>query len=67
MEMFGLWLNERDKPLPRTMKWRTSMSTMKGREAPIALQGSYEIHWKPYATLDNYKNNQFRYLLFKIK
>ena len=46
------------------MAWseRASAGTTKHREAPIRLNGSYDLHWQDYANMGDGHNRRFRYL-----
>ena len=50
------------------MAWseRTSAGTMKRREEPIRLEGSYHLQWQDYAVLSGKRHGQFRYLAVQI-
>ena len=46
------------------MVWSPSVSpgTIKGRERPIRLEGSYDLRWRDYATMEQGGHGRFRYL-----
>ena len=46
------------------MDWseRAGAGTTKHREAPIRLNGSYDLHWQDYADMGDGHNRRFRYL-----
>jgi hypothetical protein len=44
----------------------TGAGTMRGREAPISLLGSYELHWRDFSTIDGGRNGIFRYLVVQV-
>ena len=50
------------------MEWspKASLGTIKGREAPICLRGSYPIMWKRYGDGGDGTHQQFRYLAIPI-
>ncbi len=54
--------------LTGSRKWSefASAGTMKKREVPIDLTGSYHLHWQDYATLETPKNGAFRYLFITV-
>ncbi len=43
-----------------------SKGTKKGREEPILLHGSYDLHWRRYSALDVVRHGDFRYLLVHV-
>ena len=51
------------------LKWseRAGKGTIKGKEAPIDLLGSYDLHWRDYSRLGNGNNQQFRYLAVMVQ
>ena len=50
------------------MAWseRASAGTIKGREEPIRLAGSYELQWRDYVDIRGARHGQFRYLAVQI-
>ncbi len=50
------------------LKWsdRASMGTTKNREAPIRLQGSYDVHWQDYSVVPEGTYRRFRYLAVAV-
>ena len=52
------------RTLTGEMTWseRAGAGTTKGREAPIRLNGSYDLHWHDYADLREGSYQRFRYL-----
>jgi hypothetical protein len=44
----------------------TGAGTMRGRELPLALLGSYELRWRDFSTVDGVRNNAFRYLVVQV-
>ncbi len=46
---------------------RTGQGTMKGREDPIRLSGSYTTHWRDYSRLGESNNKRFRYVAVEIQ
>ena len=51
------------------LEWseRTGIGTMRGREEPIDMIGSYDLHWRDYSRLGLGNNRQFRYLAVSIE
>jgi hypothetical protein len=55
--------------LEGTLRWseQTGAGTMKGREEPIVLKGSYLCQWRHYFSLTPpRRNGEFRYLLLQV-
>ena len=52
------------RTLTGTMAWseRAGPGTINGHEAPICLNGSYNVHWQDYADMGNGHHRRFRYL-----
>jgi hypothetical protein len=52
-----------------SMAWaeHTGIGTMKNREEPIVLTGSYKLKWYDYSKFDDKRNGQFRYLMFEAE
>lgn len=50
----------------RTWGPRTGVGTLRNRESPIALMGSYLCHWRDYSTLPG-PSGRFRYLLLAVR
>lgn len=50
------------------MTWskRASPGTIKGREKPIRLAGSYDFQWRDYAGFGETRHGQFRYLAVRV-
>ena len=46
---------------------RASLGTMKGREPPIRLQGSYRLRWRDFSMFTGKSYGQFRYLAVPVK
>lgn len=46
---------------------RASHGSIKGRTEPIALQGEYTVHWRPYSNVEAERNGEFKYLWFQIE
>ena len=46
---------------------RTGPGTMKGRESPIQLQGSYRLRWQEYSTFPEKSYGRFRYLAVSVE
>lgn len=44
----------------------TGAGTMRGRENPIDLIGSYELVWRDFSTLEGARNGQLRYLVVQV-
>lgn len=44
----------------------TGAGTMRGREAPLSLLGSYELRWRDFSTVEGVRNNAFRYLVVQV-
>jgi len=44
----------------------TSSGTMRGREKPIKLTGTYKLSWKDYSQVSSTSNGKFRYLFLEI-
>ncbi|HKK82681.1 MAG TPA: hypothetical protein VJ958_00470 [Atribacterota bacterium] len=51
------------------MAWakHTGAGTMKNREEPIALMGTYNLKWYDFSKFDEKRNGQFRYLLIDVE
>lgn len=51
-----------------TLTWaeHTGVGTMKNREEPLELTGSYSINWHNYSQSDHQRNGQFKYLLIEV-
>jgi len=51
------------------MAWaeHTGAGTMKNREEPIVLTGSYNLKWYDFSKFDDKRNGQFRYLLIDVE
>ncbi len=58
-----------DRKATGNLVWseRTGQGTMKGREDPIRLSGSYSMHWRDYSRLGEGNNQQFRYLAVAVQ
>ena len=54
--------------LSGTMEWaeHTGIKTKEGKNAPIVLDGSYEIVWRDYANLLEGARRRFRYLAIEV-
>ena len=52
-----------------SMAWaeHTGAGTMKNREEPIVLEGSYNLNWNDFSKFDDKRNGQFRYLLLDVE
>lgn len=52
-----------------SMAWaeHTGAGTIKNREEPIALTGSYNLNWSDFSKFDDKRNGQFRYLLVDVE
>ncbi|MCY0891918.1 MAG: hypothetical protein OWR52_00120 [Acidibacillus sp.] len=50
------------------LEWgpNASAGTRKGHEAVIQLNGSYDLMWRDYSSLEGTKNGEFRYLVTQI-
>lgn len=50
------------------LSWRagTSKGTMRDREEPIVIRGTYKLLWQDYSELRRAKYGNFRYLLVKV-
>ena len=50
------------------LDWRpeTSSGTMRGREKPIKLTGTYKLSWKDYSQVSSTSYGKFRYLFLEI-
>ncbi len=46
---------------------RASSGTVKRRESPIRLRGSYRPHWQEFSTFPGKKYGQFRYLAVSVR
>ena len=46
---------------------RTGPGTMKGRESPIRLQGSYRLRWQEYSNFPEKSYGRFRYLAVSVE
>jgi hypothetical protein len=44
----------------------TGAGTMRGREAPISLLGSYEVAWRDFSRIPGERNGEFRYLVVQV-
>lgn len=55
--------------LSGTRGWRegSGEKTIKGREAPIVLNGSYKPDWRPYSKVGDEKYSRFQYLAVEIR
>ncbi len=55
--------------LTGTLAWnkRASAGTIKGRERPLTLTGSYTVTWQPYSKIESARNSEFRYHLHRIQ
>ena len=51
------------------MAWaeHTGAGTMKNREEPIVLMGTYNLKWYDFSKFDEKRNGQFRYLLIDVE
>ena len=51
------------------LAWAASASpgTMKDRESPIRLRGSYRLSWQEYSTFPVKKDGRFRYIVVTVK
>ncbi|RMG64493.1 MAG: hypothetical protein D6715_09685 [Calditrichaeota bacterium] len=54
--------------LEGTLQWGAGASdgTKQGRERPLALRGSYKVHWQDYSQVSNKNYGIFRYLAIEI-
>lgn len=50
------------------LRWgdHTGTGTSKGREEPIVLAGTYEMHWNDFSFIDDRRWGQFRYLTVEV-
>ena len=50
------------------LKWadNTGQGTMRGREEPISLFGSYSMRWRQYSQVETSKKGAFQYLLLNV-
>jgi hypothetical protein len=50
------------------MAWaaHTGAGTMRGREAPLSLVGSYELQWRNYSRFPDARYGEFRYLVVQV-
>ena len=57
-----------DSELGGILKWKdgTNPRTIRGREEPLILKGSYELRWQDYSRLGNGNRMQFRYLAVSV-
>jgi len=57
------------RTLSGELKWGKAASegTMRGRENPIILTGSYTLNWQDYSEIGEINYGRFRYLLVEIK
>lgn len=44
----------------------TGAGTMRGRETPITLLGSYELGWRDFSQVDGGRNGLFRYVVVQV-
>ena len=51
------------------LEWseRASPGTKEGKEEPIDIIGSYDLHWRDYSRLGGSNNQQFRYLAVEVQ
>lgn len=51
-----------------TMEWapHTGKGTMRGRETPISLDGTYSVHWNDYSTISDMRGGKLRYVILSI-
>ena len=45
---------------------RASAGTMKNREKPLALTGTYKLSWRDYSVVSPSKNGKFKYLALRV-
>ena len=50
----------------RAWSEQASPGTIQGREEPIYLDGSYDLHWQDYSYLGERNNHRFRYLAVQM-
>ena len=70
------WMNTNDAEfrihqdirLQNELRWseKAALGTVKGREEPIRLRGTYEMDWHDYSDLDSGDNSRFRYLAVEV-
>lgn len=50
------------------LKWaeHTGKGTIKGREEPIVLEGTYDMHWSDFCFISDKRWGQFRYLTVEV-
>lgn len=51
------------------MAWaeKAGAGTIKGRETPLVLQGTYDLHWRDYSQPIPGRDERFRYLAVKVQ
>jgi hypothetical protein len=51
------------------LRWgeQTGKGTMKNREEPIQLEGSYRMNWQSYSNINNTSKGELRYLLIPVQ
>ena len=56
------------RTIEKEMAWSelAAAGTIKGREDPICLEGSYDLRWQEYSGVGDGSNRQFRYLAVRI-
>jgi hypothetical protein len=56
------------RALAGALAWaaHTGAGTMRGREAPIALVGSYDLRWRDFSRVEGGRYGTFRYLLVQV-
>ena len=57
------------REISRALAWaaRASPGTVKGRESPIQIQGSYRFHWQEYSNFPEKSYGRFRYLAVSVE
>jgi hypothetical protein len=57
-----------NRVLTGELKWleHASSGTMKDREAPIVIKGTYKLQWQHYSTVSNEKHGEFCYLAVHV-
>ena len=55
--------------LSGTLSWavHTAPGTMVKKEAPLALRGSYTLHWREYSAASGVPHAEFKYLLVTVE
>lgn len=63
---FHLW---EGRTLSGTVGWteRAGAGTTKGRETPLRLHGTYDLHWRDYSEPDPAHDVRFRYLAVQVQ